>query len=132
MGKIKFRAWDGKLMHIVGELSWSMGGLKFYGPGYGSGICYVNPDFNEWGGEQWKVDSILMQYTGLLDKTGKEIWGGDIVNLTSIDITGRRTTEVIFHKGSFRERYMGYELGNYKEYEIEVIGNIYENPELLK
>ncbi len=84
----------------------------------------------------------LMQFTGKLDKNGKEIWEGDIVQnadrkflLVYFDSTEgafRQTTD--FKNPGRRplelERYQFTDLPmNYNE--KEVIGNIYENPELV-
>lgn len=72
---------------------------------------------------------VLMQFTGLLDKNGKEIYEGDI--LTGKSSTGRDKywTMVWADRGC-------WEASPNNEYNInwkgwEVIGNIYENPELL-
>jgi hypothetical protein len=69
----------------------------------------------------------LMQYTGLKDKNGKEIYEGDILKC---EIGNNEIVE--FKKASFVCRYRTIDL--YKlwltQY-IEVIGNIIENPELL-
>lgn len=79
-------------------------------------------------------DIELMQYTGLKDKNGKEIYEGDIVNYSH-----PRTNEIIrtvtFKHGAFGIEGI-YEkthiiFGNILDNHIEVIGNIYENPELL-
>lgn len=67
------------------------------------------------------------QYTGLTDKNGKKIFEGDIVK----DIVGRMKA-VEFYNGRY------YPFISFPEYtcwnidEVEVIGNIYDNPELLK
>jgi uncharacterized phage protein (TIGR01671 family) len=68
---------------------------------------------------------VLMQYTGLKDKNGKEIYEGDIVNGT------HRFGLVIFKDAGFFV-YDEHLDESVEEDEIEVIGNIYENPELLK
>ena len=79
---------------------------------------------------------IYMWSTGLKDKNKKEIYEGDIVkaNLRFFDIVDQKC-RVIFHNGSFGLQY-GYSLDYFKPLatwdDIEVIGNIYENPELLK
>lgn len=78
---------------------------------------------------------IYMWSTGLKDKNKKEIYEGDIVkaNLRFFDIVDQKC-RVIFHNGSFGLQY-GYLLDYFKPLatwdDIEVIGNIYENPELL-
>ncbi|RVU61195.1 hypothetical protein BM74_27355 [Bacillus thuringiensis] len=67
----------------------------------------------------------LMQYTGLKDKNGKEIYEADIV----IDTNGD-SGQVVFSNGMFVRRVNGEWGQNLQSYH-EVIGNIYENPELL-
>ena len=78
----------------------------------------------------------LMQYTGLKDKNGKEIYEGDIVSL----FYETQISEVRFNskygcwevKVQLSIHSQGWDLlGNHLG-ESEVIGNIYENPELLE
>lgn len=74
----------------------------------------------------------IMQYTGLKDKNGKEIYEGDIVEIPNTDvcvIEWRDTAYVaVAPKTKFKDTRGIYTYWSAKE----VIGNIYENPELLK
>nr|WP_257148753.1 YopX family protein [Bacillus cereus] len=78
----------------------------------------------------------LMQYTGLLDKNGKEIYEGDVVD-TIYD--GKLFTGVVVYDKSeldFKATNGKENYGSNFQYlpcceEVEVIGNLYENPELL-
>lgn len=69
----------------------------------------------------------VMQFTGLKDKNGVEIYEGDIVIFGGV-----YNYEVVFIKGGFAVMFKdGHRyLGQFAE--IEIIGNIYENPNLLK
>lgn len=74
----------------------------------------------------------VMQFTGLKDKNGKEIYEGDIVRLEQWE---PEIYEVVFNRGGFCFRHSDtdvfYHDAKYIE-KGEVIGNIYENPELLQ
>lgn len=81
----------------------------------------------------YKKDLKIMQYTGLKDKNEKEIYEGDIL----FESFGERYYKVVFENASFRAEAEG----DFEEYSLdlidvvaqgcEVVGNIYENPELL-
>jgi uncharacterized phage protein (TIGR01671 family) len=82
----------------------------------------------------WSTQHIeLMQFTGLLDKNGKEIYEGDIVSLKG----KRKGTKPVIGTVEYTPEEAQYHVIvdilhfplNY--YEQEVIGNIYSNPELL-
>ncbi|KKF59485.1 YopX family protein [Streptococcus uberis] len=85
-------------------------------------------------------DIILMQSTGLFDKNGVEIFEGDIVNSCGYDSdegiiykTTDFTGVIVYHKNSFCIQ-CGDFLGRWwvNDEEIEVIGNIHNNPDLLE
>lgn len=74
------------------------------------------------------VDELVyLQYTGLNDKYGKEVYEGDIL------ASGYRKGDVEFYRGIYVVREMNGQglLSQYLKADFEVIGNIYENPELL-
>lgn len=104
--------------------------------------CNINyKDFiitNEDDGENYYPITDLSsvgQYTGLKDKEGKRIFEGDIV------IIGEKLkTKVVYYDGAFRMQSefsptptdttdMGYMM---REFSVRVIGNIHDNPELMK
>jgi len=111
MREIKFRVWDGEEMHYrQGDLPHEFS--IFTGKWRNKGSwCEVNPDI------------ILMQYTGLKDKNGKEIYEGDILKYDS-----EHTQEVCWHNGSMT----GFDIGHLLINKAKIIGNIYENPLLVK
>lgn len=85
---------------------------------------------------------ILMQSTGIKDKNGVEIFEGDIVNIHWFYFDGGGESEVQLHRKEilnykgvlcfeWQYDYCPLALGNWHEESFEVVGNIYENPELL-
>lgn len=85
----------------------------------------------------------VMQYTGLKDKNDKEIYEGDIVNYTDGEFTRRRgqiefdcfgfmLSEIITNNREYPQIGLLGEIEDFEEFGFEIIGNIYENPELLK
>ena len=136
MREIKFRCWDteNKEMLEVQELD--------YEGSYNGQPMIRTTMYNDYFDTE---DMILMQYTGLKDKNGKEIYEGDIVlyedwemcyegggndsfinkgiieycnNNCCFNVTERQTVDLqdVLYEGNE---------------DLEVIGNIYDNPELL-
>jgi len=82
--------------------------------------------------------AILMQFTGLHDRQGKEIYEGDIVQNDASKMVNS-VWSIIFKNGAFRGKPNDTLYGNefnftelYSIKDIEIIGNIYENLELLR
>jgi len=127
MREIKFRAWD----TIEKKIRLEALEIKDIGLGQGSVIA----------SKEVQTDSplIWMQFTGLLDKHGKEIWDGDIVHNKSLSMRGEvkmgfHETALGKHYGWYIHRYMKISKDKASSWESphwKVIGNIYSNPELL-
>lgn len=125
MIELKFRAWkhNTKKMEEVFELHfWNDGSVE---PISVNGMCGVDR-------KMWT----LMQFTGLKDKNGKEIYENDVVGTVYWDKTKTNVSEpgwtigtVLFRNGAFRiHAYLLCEVAEF----CEIIGNIYENPDLLE
>jgi uncharacterized phage protein (TIGR01671 family) len=131
MREIKFRAWDSynKKMLYRGFLILAHGIVDTYSHCVDTLCCGAQ----EYGLTRDKsIDrKYVMQYTGLKDKNGKEIYEGDI-----IQADGMYNDQIIFQDGGFNLKAgdeglnLWYQLEEYGNF--EVIGNIYENPELLE
>jgi hypothetical protein len=84
----------------------------------------------------------FLQYTGINDSKGEEIYEGDLLGFTDEkNSENKRLFEVFYHQGAGRfdcnrTHYIGNICGTYipplNSDHLEVIGNIYENPELIK
>jgi len=126
MRELKFRAWDKitNTMCVIWDISWT--GRD--SPDESINYVRIETDGTVDRGEN---EVILMQYTGLKDKHGKEIYEGDIVNEHCR--YGVKGHEVKMEHVSGSDD-MGTDMFGYIDFDesVEIIGNIYENPELLK
>lgn len=121
--EIKFRVWDikNKEMLKVQELDFEP---TFYG-----GRIAIRPDqYNDYFDTE---DMILMQYTGVNDRFGNEIYESDIVYVRSEDENAiiewdEQTARFIIHFDGWIA-----DFDNYYGKELEIMGDIYNNPELL-
>ena len=127
MREIKFRAWNGKQMIYLSEQY-----LDRY---------YMQIDNQAWGvfdkensfgavANSHNKNNVLMQYTGLKDKNGKEVYEGDIVECRSGE-----TCQGFREYDNIIEVTFGFTDGMWDLLqceEIEVIGNIYEKTELIE
>lgn len=106
--EIKFRAWDGMDDVMRYDISVTVNG---------------NAEAS-WGKE--KYDWILMQYTGLKDSAGKEIYEGDIVEVNGLQYKIMFRGLGFWFVDSDNDGWV-YDPSVYR---ITVIGNVFENPEL--
>jgi uncharacterized phage protein (TIGR01671 family) len=112
--------------------------IKFRAWGFDS-ISQEEPKMYDWWHIKYAFDTwlddekcITMQYTGLLDKNGKEIYEGDIVVYLEPQGGKREVSAVYFTEGCFSVKAKNTD----KDYcpclgivsNVEVIGSIYENP----
>lgn len=119
MREIKFRAWDKEIQHMIQGSPISMATImKNY---IGNAISF--------NGVRLSDRYEIMQFTGLLDKSGMEIYEGDIVK------TSLGTVAVVEWENN--GRFLGFTPDRLilyigREPAVEIIGNIYENPELME
>lgn len=116
MSRIKLRVWTGVTMMYINEVNNSPVVIRF-GPD-GSLV-------EENGGE-------IMQFTGLTDKNGVDIYEGDIIDSGSGNGPVTYTDYgYVIERGKFPGQEKQATMPLAIPYKVEVIGNIYENPELL-
>jgi len=127
MRGIKFRVWDGKTMTYPKTVEIGINGWN--------GLTSASYQLDCGG---YCTSAYVMQFTGLLDKQGKEIYEGDIVAFESYNsFLGAWLIECRLPVEYYGDRFCArtndhIHALNFLPNHIEVIGNIYENPELLK
>ncbi len=127
MRTIKFRAWTGSKMVYNTEL------FDYYAE-WGSGSLQAREMFPDAGINEYQTYP-LMQYTGLTDKNGKEIYEGDVLTAKYAGSSQPAYKNQVVWDGaeygfSFANAFANAPLWTWED--IEVIGNVFENPELLK
>ena len=141
MRMIDFRAWDKKESEILDVMDIDFSGNKV-------GVCNVPKRLFK-DGRLHTIHSIernwneveLMQYTGLKDKNGMEIYEGDILE---VEKNEDGTYKGTINGKTFFDRFQGYsskikvegmhdiDTLRYWNNRVRIIGNICENPELLE
>ena len=111
MREIKFRAWDNRSEKM---------------------IVFKNADMWD---TNWLDDSDIMQFTGLKDKNGVDIYEGDLLKFKATTVNG--IFSIVFRNGSFClsnswSDYTSFDHYEFSSNNIQVIGNTHENPELIK
>jgi len=142
MRELKFRAWDTKNKRMLrwgDDDNWKKPGD-------------LQDDCDEWYNTSWIIfctsltgqgadGRILMQYTGLHDRLGVEIYEGDILSdpLWEPEDEGEIEWPFVVKFGETNDMRYGWNLTGYPAAitcaafeSLEVIGNIYEDPELLE
>lgn len=121
MRQIKFRAWDKENKRM----------LPVYLTDMDSGLMPISGDW-DYVIRPFEDECELMQFTGLIDRNGRDVYEGDVYqfpparNDTPPFIDLVEDLQTFFEAKGLRE---GEYTWDYSE--IEVIGNVWENPELL-
>ncbi len=120
MREIKFRAWCS-----VDEMMYSdvQDGISFDDGSFYSFAMFINKSLDDY--HVWEV----MQYTGLKDKNGVEIYEGDILQ------NWAKENYSVIYSEKFAQFEINAPVNTLQDGDVskrfEVIGNIYQNPELL-
>lgn len=134
--EIKFRAWDGEKFHHQ-ENQYLTSFLRRFitSVNYEKGIISEHESYLD-----SHLDDYLQQYTGLEDKSGTEVYEGDIVVAQTVErspllpdyVSGYLKGVIVYYDNSF----CILNDGTYNPHwtnaaEFEIIGNIYENKDML-
>lgn len=124
----RFRAWDKEFKEMV-----RVDALDFDGQiikATYKNVSVVKEDLKKY---------VLMQSTGLRDKNGKEIFEGDILKVTNLsiwlEVVSFNKNKAMFVSKEVKRKVEEtplYDLFNTDIFEVEIIGNIHTNPELVE
>ena len=103
-----------KEIHVIFDTT-----TTFYSCGETSGFELIDPE-------------TICQYTGLTDKNGKKIFEGDIVTVPADDELYAVTWDEDTAAWGLNAEALVYTFGNFWGYEVEVVGNVYDNPDWLE
>lgn len=125
MREIKFRVWDGKKFGYI-HLQSGVGKITL------PGVDFMPHEYRDFGQIKLPDSTIFQQYTGLHDRNEKEIYEGDVMTfvdpLNKAEIFWNDKLARFCRRIDGNSAFFNGEMAN----NGEVIGNIYENPELLE
>ena len=127
--EFKFRAWD-KEKKLLGyfslqDIDYDEDCGTYFNASNLKG--YFQFEYNYYDNQSHNDKQILMQFTGLQDKNGKNIYEGDIVKR----IDNGKIVDVLYWFGGFLPFAPICKVQGVNPKDVVIIGNIYENPELL-
>lgn len=118
MREIKFRVWDSRFKKMITDASdirMNIATAEVHGRRSDGNVDYWHP----------------MQYTGLKDCEGREIWEGDIIEKSSSKFCQAGKVEMFHGCWMVVEKEDRYFNLHFHKHECKVIGNIHENKELI-
>jgi uncharacterized phage protein (TIGR01671 family) len=137
---IKFRAWNGKKMVLQFD---GIANIDSFNTSVEKQLLVCIGGYS-WGTANWGKDCILMQFTGLHDKNGKEVFEGDVCKVQLPmggfwgDVKTEKTGVIEFNEDicAFIVRWEWSKNQHHIQIncdlDLEVIGNRFENPELCE
>lgn len=129
MREIKFRAWDKELEEWT---NYSISNIN------GNIIDFYNKEEGFWESDREGEQFTLCQYTGLKDKNNREIYEGDVIKAISfarwVGVAKYSDENQAFIFDDLDKKYRGKSTVFMNQFDdgFEILGNIYENPKLLK